>query len=157
MNRTLAHSTPNLSTHGKGQSLFMDWVQANSNAANFPLLHCGRIKAWFSLSRFSQPDEILIPLVLHQHMEGSSSSPYAFVRAWFPLIKKGTGAAHQPTTGAALSRNVFSLTSMCPPSFPRGGHGNPLQYSCLENPMNRGAWWATVHMVTKRLDSTEVT
>ena len=26
---------------------------------------------------------------------------------------------------------------------PGGGHGNPLQYSCLENPMNRGAWWAT--------------
>ena len=28
---------------------------------------------------------------------------------------------------------------------PGGGHGNPLQYSCLENPMDRGAWWATVH------------
>ena len=25
---------------------------------------------------------------------------------------------------------------------PGGGHGNPLQYSCLENPMDRGAWWA---------------
>ena len=31
-----------------------------------------------------------------------------------------------------------------------GGHGNPLQYSCLENPMDRGAWWVTVHGVTKR-------
>ena len=30
-----------------------------------------------------------------------------------------------------------------------GGHGNPLQYSCLENPMDRGAWWAIVHKVTK--------
>ena len=30
-----------------------------------------------------------------------------------------------------------------------GGHGNPLQYSCLENPMDRGAWWATVHRVEK--------
>ena len=28
-------------------------------------------------------------------------------------------------------------------------NGNPLQYSCLENPMGRGAWWATVHGVTK--------
>ena len=28
---------------------------------------------------------------------------------------------------------------------PGEGHGNPLQYSCLENPMDRGAWWATVH------------
>ena len=30
-----------------------------------------------------------------------------------------------------------------------GGHGNPLQCSCLENPMDRGAWRATVHGVTK--------
>ena len=28
---------------------------------------------------------------------------------------------------------------------PEGGHGSPLQYSCLENPIDRGAWWATVH------------
>ena len=33
--------------------------------------------------------------------------------------------------------------------FSGGGHGNPLQYSCLKNPMDRGAWWATVHGVTK--------
>ena len=32
---------------------------------------------------------------------------------------------------------------------PGGGHGNPLQYSCLENPMDRGAWWATGHGVTE--------
>ena len=32
---------------------------------------------------------------------------------------------------------------------PGGGHGNPLQYSCLENPVDRGAWQATVHKVTK--------
>ena len=32
---------------------------------------------------------------------------------------------------------------------PGRGHGNPLQYSCLENPVDRGAWWATVHGVTK--------
>ena len=32
---------------------------------------------------------------------------------------------------------------------PGGGHGNPLQYSCLENPMDRGAWRATVHEVAE--------
>ena len=32
---------------------------------------------------------------------------------------------------------------------PGGGNGNPLQYSCLENPMDRGAWEAIVHGVTK--------
>ena len=38
---------------------------------------------------------------------------------------------------------------------PGGGHGNSLQYSCLENPMDRRAWWATVHGVHKQLDMTE--
>jgi len=33
-----------------------------------------------------------------------------------------------------------------------GGNGNPLQYSCLGNPMDRGAWWAIVHGVAKRHD-----
>ena len=33
--------------------------------------------------------------------------------------------------------------------IPGGGHGNPLQYSCLENPMDRGAWWLKVHGVSK--------
>ena len=32
---------------------------------------------------------------------------------------------------------------------PGGGHDNPLQYSCLENPMDRGAWWAMVHRVSQ--------
>ena len=34
---------------------------------------------------------------------------------------------------------------------PGEGHGNPLQYSCLENFIDRGAWWATAHGVTKSL------
>ena len=39
---------------------------------------------------------------------------------------------------------------------PGGGHGNPLQYSCLQNPMDRGAWWTTVERVAES-DTTEVT
>ena len=39
----------------------------------------------------------------------------------------------------------------------RGGHGSPLQYSCLENPMDRGAWWATNRRGHKELDTTEAT
>ena len=38
---------------------------------------------------------------------------------------------------------------------PGEGNGNPLQYSCLGHPMDRGAWWAAVHDVTKESDTTE--
>ena len=37
---------------------------------------------------------------------------------------------------------------------PGGGNGNPLQYSCLGNPIDRGAWWAIVHEVAEELDMT---
>ena len=38
--------------------------------------------------------------------------------------------------------------------YPGEGNDNPLQYSCLENPVDREAWWATVHGITKELDTT---
>ena len=40
---------------------------------------------------------------------------------------------------------------------PRGGYGSPLQYSCLKNYMDIGAWKATVHWDAKELDTTEAT
>ena len=46
-----------------------------------------------------------------------------------------------------LARYYFTRRS------PGGGHGSPPQYSCLENPMGRGAWWATVHGVMRVKDS----
>ena len=44
-------------------------------------------------------------------------------------------------------RDVGSIPGMA--RSPAGGHGSPLQNSCLENPMGRAAWWATVHSVAK--------
>ena len=43
------------------------------------------------------------------------------------------------------------IPSICPPATPTGGegNGNPLQYSCLENPVGRGAWWAAIHRVAQ--------
>ena len=51
----------------------------------------------------------------------------------------------------AASVGEIRDTSLRPGSgrSPRGGHGNPLQYSCLKNPMDRGAWRAIVHRVAK--------
>ena len=59
-----------------------------------------------------------------------------------------------PSDKESTSANAEDIrdTSLIPRlrRFPAGGgHGNPLQYSCLENPMDRAAWQAIVHSVTK--------
>ena len=51
-------------------------------------------------------------------------------------------------------KNLFAMQeaqvrSLAQEDSPGEGNGYPLQYSCLENPMDRGAWWATVHGVSK--------
>ena len=46
-----------------------------------------------------------------------------------------------------MSRDAGSIPGLG--RSPGEGNGNPLQYSCLENPMDGGAWWATVHGVAK--------
>ena len=50
-----------------------------------------------------------------------------------------------PPANAGDVRDVGSIPGLG--RCPGGGDGNPLQYSLLENPMDRGAWWATVHGV----------
>ena len=52
-----------------------------------------------------------------------------------------------PPASAGDMRDVGSILELG--RSPGGGHGNLLQYSCLENPMDRGAWWATVHGVAE--------
>ena len=52
-----------------------------------------------------------------------------------------------PHNNAGDVRDVGSIPASG--RSPGGGHGNPLQYYRLENPMDRGAWWAMVHRITK--------
>ena len=59
-----------------------------------------------------------------------------------------------PPANAGDVRDVGSIPGRG--TAPGTGHGNPLQCSCLENPTDRGAWWATVHEVAD-LDTAEAT
>ena len=58
-----------------------------------------------------------------------------------------------PPVNAGDIRDAGSIPDLG--RFPGGRHGNPLQYSLLENPMNRGTWQATIYGVTKELDTTK--
>jgi len=58
-------------------------------------------------------------------------------------------------TNAGDLRNMGSISGSG--RHPGKGHGNPLEYSCLENSMDRGAWWATSPWCRKELNMAEVT
>ena len=86
----------------------------------------------------------------------NAKPPLAFVsypsslKACLPFIRASLVAQRLKRLPAMRETWVLSLGSI-PGSgrFPGEGNGNPLKYSCLENPMDRGAWWATVHRVAK--------
>ena len=65
-----------------------------------------------------------------------------------------------PSAGGSYSKDESAHSAGDPGSIPGWGrspgegNGNPLQYSCLENPTGRGAWWAIVHGVAKESDMT---
>ena len=61
--------------------------------------------------------------------------------AWLVLVVKN------PPVNAGDVRGVCLIAGLG--RSPGGGNGNPLQYSCLENPKDRGTWWATVHGVAR--------
>ena len=69
----------------------------------------------------------------------------------------GSTIVKNPPANAGNVRNTGSIPGLG--RSPGGGHGNPVQYSCLKNPMDRGGWLATVHRVFKsqELDTTEMT
>ena len=82
-----------------------------------------------------------------------SQSPSPCRVLGFPSLPKRVWTSQVVLVVRNLSINAGDLRDMglIPGSgrSPGGGHGNPLQYSCLQNPMDRGAWWTTVHGVTK--------
>ena len=64
----------------------------------------------------------------------------------------GGSVVKNPPANAGDAGDVGSIPGLG--RSPGDGNGNPLQYSCLGNPVDRGEWQATVHGVTKELDTT---
>ena len=75
-----------------------------------------------------------------------SSPSYNLTRS-LPRASQVVPVVKNPPASAGDIRDVGSFPESG--RSPGGGHGNPLQYSCLENPMDRRAWWATVHRVAQ--------
>ena len=134
--------TLNLSQH---QDLFK-WVRSSNQVA----------KHWSFRFSISSPNEYSglisfgiywFDLLVVQGTQESSPTPrfesinISVFSLQVALVVKNTPA------NAGDIRDVGSIPGLG--SSPRGGHGSLLKYSCLENPMNRGAWWATVHSIAQ--------
>ena len=110
-------------------------------------------------SLFLQPLIFSIHLLPHPHLINPHGLPTMSRTELFQ------GGPSSPSKGSAFFvvalcwRGDTRDTGLIPGSgrSPGEGSGNPLQYSCLENPMDRGAWWAAIRGVTKSRDMTEHT
>ena len=69
----------------------------------------------------------------------------------FPITPTGNSTSHYVGSDGKVSACSAGDLGLIPGSgrSPEEGYGNPLQHFCLENPMDRGAWWATVHEIAK--------
>ena len=136
------------------------WAGAAVTPRRWPW--AGRVRAWLQSSRcFPQSRGVAPPgaWACIPRLPTGLMLSLAHLSTWFLGSEKeaaGTGF----DLGLYLSLVAQRVESPCSAGdpflipglgrSPGGGHGNPLQYSCLENLMDRGAWWATVCGVAKR-------
>ena len=87
------------------------------------------------------------------HVVAKSQTPVSDFHFHFsPLLLGVTSGKKNPPANAGGARDAGSIPESG--RSPRGGNVPTLQFACLGNPMNRGAWWATVHGITES-DTTE--
>ena len=92
--------------------------------------------------------------------ESGRGKGYCSVQKWYPmactvwiiltlynLMNGASYVVNNPPANTGDLRDVGSIPGWG--RSPGGGHGNPLRYSCLENPMDRGAWWSMVHRIAE--------
>ena len=114
------------------------------NGAENPLLHAHR--SFSKMLLFSGPIQLLLP-VFASYLLLNTFLPFFSPNSMFDWVSQVTVVVKNPPAIAGDVRDTGSLPGSR--RSPGGGHGNPLQYSCLENPLEREAWWVTVHRVTK--------
>ena len=120
-------SRPGSSVQGIFQARILEWVAISFSRGSSPSRDRHQVSSIAGDALPSEPPEKPITFL----------SPYS-ISEWL----RGTESA--ANAGAAEDRVLFLSRE-----DPQGGNSNPLQYSCLENPLDRGAWQATVHGVEK--------
>ena len=130
-------SLPGASVHGIFQAIVLEWITISFSRGTFPiqgsnpgLPHCRQI-FFYQLSY--------------------QGSPLCVCKVGTYTDDLPSMAEHWSGTGKLRPRRQWSQRATESADIAKGGDGSgtPLQYSCLENPMDRGDWWAAVHGVAK--------
>ena len=112
--------------------------------ATFPTADPARCHSGFSVS------ESLAGLLLDVRIHSFTRDMPSFILNIDTKMRKGFSGNPVVKNPPAIAGDTGDMGPILRSGrFPEVGNGNPLQYSCLDNPMGRGAWQATVHGVTK--------
>ena len=120
---------------GRCLERYPEWI------TNYPKHLCNRVTSCYSFFDVDHVKSFLLSLL---------QCCFCFMFCFFGLKSPGILGFPCSSAGKESARNAGDLGSI--PGLGRSlgeGHGKPLQYSCLEDPMDRGAWRATVHRVAK--------
>ena len=148
------HISVSFSQKGKSTNVLSLYLQFHLTALPFtPLLFLSKRNGHCSSLILSIPFEnkmsIKPRLILYSCTSDSSSTqllspPFEDIDPVLILVTAGSSVTKESDCSAENQGQTPGLGRS-----PGGGNGNPLQYPCLENSMDRGAWWATVHGVAK--------
>ena len=106
----------------------------------------------WGLSIYREEADEKVPCILS--LSGTASQSHLItLPTWFGGLPRWCTWSRIPSAKEGDRRHVSSTPGLG--RSPGEGNGNPFQYCCLGNPMDRGAWWAIVHRVTKESDTTE--
>ena len=124
--------------HGTFKWIFLEGTESNQLLSS---------PVWFS-DFFSSFVWVQSYLLGWAHLSSNSSSINLLARwSWANYLNSLSLGSSDSIESSCNAEDLGSIPGSG--RSPGGGCGNTLQYSCLENPMDRGAWWATVHGVTK--------
>ena len=129
--------------HGvaKSRTRLSDWTELNLcwNFWKWPIFQIMLEIQWWNLKEH-------IPVILFYHLSKRDRVKEKCLKGWLG-VKVGFPGGSGGKESACSEEDLGSVPGSG--KSPREGNGNPLQFCCLENAKDRGAWWATVHVVAK--------
>ena len=145
------NSPPGFSVHGISQTRILEWVAiSSSRGSSRPRDQTVSFVSPALVGGFFTTAPPQKPLNMVRNVKASIAVQH--IHIFSGILPQGALVVKNLPVNAGDTRDTASIPGLG--RSPGAGSGHPLQYSCLGNPMDRAAWWATVHRVAES-DTTE--